>query len=174
MSKPVSDRVRINEMIRVPQVRLIADNGDQLGIVSSREALEEAQKQGLDLVEVAPMAKPPVCRIMDYGKFLYEQKKKTQEAKKKQKVIQLKEIKFRPKIDDHDFNFKKNHIIRFLGEGDHVRVVVMYRGREIMHQEIGARLLERLIEELQGQAKIEKPLVLEGRNHTVVLSPLQN
>lgn len=174
-SKPLKqqdDRTRINSMIRVPQVRLIAEDGEQLGIVSSREALISARERGLDLVEVSPNAKPPVCRIMDYGKFLYQQKKKTQEAKKNQKIILVKEIKFRPKIDEHDYNFKKNHIVRFLEAGHHVKVVVMYRGREIVHKDIGERILQRVLDELKDSAKVEKSLGMEGRNHTLILSPL--
>ena len=167
-----ADRTRVNSMIRVPQVRLISEDGEQLGIISSREALIKAREQGLDLVEVSPNAKPPVCRIMDYGKFLYQQKKKAQEAKKNQKTIQIKEIKFRPKIDEHDYNFKKNHIVRFLEAGHHVKVVVMYRGREIVHRDIGEKILKRVLEELKDMAKVEKKLGLEGRNHTLVLSPL--
>jgi translation initiation factor IF-3 len=161
-------------MIRIPEVRLIGEDGEQLGIVSSRDALETARERGLDLVEVAPSAKPPVCRIMDYGKYLYQQKKRAQEAKKHQKVIQVKEIKFRPKIEEHDYNFKKNHIKRFLEAGNHVKVVVMYRGREIVHKEIGEKILGRVVDDLQDMAKIEKPAKLEGRNHTLILSPIHN
>lgn len=168
------NRVRINASIRVPQVRLIAEDGEQLGIVNVRDALEEAQKRGLDLVEVSPMADPPVCRIMDYGKYLYQQKKRAHDAKKHQKVIQIKEIKFRPKIDEHDYNFKKNHIIRFLEAGHHVKVVIMYRGREIVHKELGSKIIDRLIEELQELAKVEKDAKMEGRNQIAVLSPLRN
>lgn len=170
----VGDRTRINEMIRVPQVRLIAEDGEQLGILASKEALDEARERGFDLVEVAPTAKPPVCRIMDYGKYLYQQKKRAHESKKHQRIIQIKEIKFRPKIDEHDYNFKKNHIIRFLKEGNHVKVVVMYRGREIVHKELGEKILLRVMDELAELAKVEKSMAMEGRNHTVILSPLQN
>jgi translation initiation factor IF-3 len=165
------DRVRINEMIRVPQVRLIAEDGEQLGIMSPRDALTQAESRGLDLVEVAPQANPPVCRIMDYGKYLYMQKKRAQEAKKHQKSIQVKEIKFRPKIDLHDYNFKKNHIIKFLNAGNHVKVVIMYRGREIVHIELGAKLLDKLVEELGETIKIERSRQMEGRTMTVILAP---
>lgn len=168
------DRTRVNEMIRVPQVRLVDEDGEQIGVVSNREALEKARERGLDLVEVAPMAKPPVCRIMDYGKYLYQQKKRAQEAKKNQKFIQVKEIKFRPKIDEHDYNFKKNHIIRFLKNGDHVKVVIMYRGREIVHKDRGELILNRVVEELKEVAKVEKGVSLEGRNQSLVLAPIQN
>jgi translation initiation factor IF-3 len=173
-ARSFDDRTRVNERIRAPKVRLIAEDGEQLGIVGSREALEEARARGLDLVEVAAQAKPPVVRIMDYGKYLYQQKKRAQEAKKNQRQIQIKEIKFRPKIDEHDYNFKKNHIKRFLEEGNHVKVVVMYRGREIVHKDIGERILNRVVEELNDLAKIEKPVSIEGRNHSLILSPKEN
>lgn len=177
MSKPsrnYGSQTRVNDRIRVPKVRLISEDGDQLGVFSTREALQQAQDEGLDLVEVAPNANPPVCRIMDYGKYLYQQKKRAQEAKKKQKTIQVKEIKFRPKIDEHDYNFKKNHIIRFIEEGNHVKVVVMYRGREIVHKDKGKEILDRVVEELKDIAKVEKPANVEGRNHTLVLAPHTN
>jgi len=167
------DRTRVNQMIRAPQVRLIADDGEQLGIMSSQDAIELAATRGLDLVEVAPQANPPVCRIMDYGKYLYMQKKRAQEAKKHQKTIQVKEVKFRPKIDEHDYNFKKNHIIRFLKAGNHVKVVIMYRGREIVHKERGVRILDRIIEELGEYIKVEKNQQMEGRTMTMILSPNQ-
>lgn len=174
MKNSNQQRTRVNQFIRVPQVRLVSEDGEQIGVVDTRDALRQAEEKGLDLVEVAPSAKPPVCRIMDYGKYQYQQKKRAQEAKKKQKTIQIKEIKFRPKIDEHDYNFKKNHIIRFLGEGNHVKVVVMYRGREIVHKEQGKKILDRVVEELKDVAKIEKPAAIEGRNHTLVLSPQSN
>ena len=165
------DRIRINEMIRAPQIRLIADDGQQLGIMSPRDALAEADSRGLDLVEVAPQANPPVCRIMDYGKYLYTQKKRAHEAKKHQKTIQVKEVKFRPKIDVHDYNFKKNHIIRFLNAGNHVKVVIMFRGREIIRKEQGVAILDRIIEELGDAAKVERSQQMEGRTLTMILSP---
>lgn len=165
------DRIRINEMVRAPQIRLIGDDGEQMGIMSPRDALAEADSRGLDLVEVAPQANPPVCRIMDYGKYLYMQKKRAHEAKKHQKTIHVKEVKFRPKIDEHDYNFKKNHIIRFLTAGNHVKVVIMYRGREIVHQEKGVEILERIIEELGDLAKVERDRHMEGRTMAMVLIP---
>src|SRR5256885_373816 len=131
---------RINERIRVPQVRVIAENGDQLGIMSTREAVQLARSQGLDLVEVAATADPPVCRIIDYGKFTYEQKKKASEAKKKQVVITVKEVKFRPGTDEHDYNFKMKHARQWLGKGDKVKAPNFFPGREITHPQLGAEL----------------------------------
>lgn len=136
-----------------------------------RDGLRAAVKSGLDLVEVAPNAKPPVCRIMDFGKYRYEQSKKAQEAKKHQKTIHVKEVKFRPKIDEHDFNFKKNHIIRFLNEENKVKATVMFRGREVTHAEIGERILLRLLDELDNIATVERSPKLEGYTMTMILSP---
>ena len=130
-----------------------------------------AVEKGLDLVEVAPSAKPPVCRIMDYGKYRYEQSKKAQEAKKHQKTIQVKEVKFRPKIDTHDYEFKKNHIIRFLRGENKVKATVMFRGREVTHSRIGQEILERLVDELEEIASVERPPKLEGHTMTMVLVP---
>ena len=161
-------------MIQEPQVRVIAEDGEQLGIMSSSDALSAAGQRGLDLVEVAPTASPPVCRIMDYGKFLYQQKKRAHEAKKHQKIIQVKEVKFRPKIDEHDFNFKKNHIIRFLEAGHHVKVVIMFRGREIVHVERGSLILDRIVEELGDLAKVERDRQMEGRTLTMILIPAKH
>jgi len=164
-------RTRVNAAIRVAQVRLIAEDGEQLGIMDTREALAAAEQRGLDLVEVAPQASPPVCRIMDYGKYLYQQKKRAQEAKKHQKTIQVKEVKFRPKIDEHDYNFKKNHIVRFLEEGNHVKVVIMFRGREIVHRDRGRIILDRVVEELGDMAKVDRNPQMEGRTMMMVLIP---
>lgn len=136
-----------------------------------RDGLRAAVQSGLDLVEVAPNAKPPVCRIMDFGKYRYEQSKKAQEAKKHQKTIHVKEVKFRPKIDEHDFNFKKNHIIRFLNEENKVKATVMFRGREVTHAEIGERILQRLLDELDNIAIVERSPKLEGYTMTMILSP---
>lgn len=136
-----------------------------------RDALHAAVKSGFDLVEVAPNAKPPVCRIMDYGKYRYEQNKKAHEAKKHQKTVHVKEVKFRPKIDEHDFNFKKNHIIRFLNEENKVKATVMFRGREVTHAEIGERILKRLLDELDDIATVERSPKLEGYTMTMILSP---
>src|SRR5216117_2359550 len=136
---------RVNERIRVPQVRLIGDDGEQVGVLPAREALALAQSKGLDLVEVSPTARPPVCRIMDYEKFKYEQNRRARKAKKKQHVTQLKEIKMRPKIDDHDYGFKMDHARAFLAERDKVKFTVTFRGREMAHQEIGHKLIQRII-----------------------------
>ena len=135
------------------------------------EALQLAEERGLDLVEVAPGAKPPVCRIIDYGKYRYEQRKRAQEAKKHQKTVQVKEVKFRPKIDEHDFEFKKNHCIRFLKEENKVKATVMFRGREVTHAEIGEQILRRLFEELNDLASVERAPKLEGRTMTMILCP---
>ncbi len=135
------------------------------------EALKIAEERGLDLVEVAPTARPPVCRVMDYGKYLYQQSKKAQEAKKHQKTIQVKEVKFRPKIDQHDYEFKKNHVIRFLKDENKVKATVMFRGREVTHAEIGREILDRLRQEVEELAQVERPPKLEGYNMTMILSP---
>ncbi len=150
---------------------MIGPDGDQLGIMSPEEALSKARSMDLDLVEVAPQAKPPVCRIMDYGKFRYEQSKKAREAKKKQAVIQLKEIKLRPKTDEHDFQFKARHVERFLRSGNKAKITMMFRGREMVHTELGKRLLDRLADVLKEVGQVEQPARLEGRNMTMVLAP---
>ena len=142
-----------------------------MGIMEPQRAFILARDKGLDLVEVAPMAKPPVCRIMDFGKYRYEQSKKAQEAKKHQKSTQLKEVKFRPKIDTHDYEFKKNHIIRFLKGENKVKATVMFRGREVTHAQIGQEILERLIAELEEIASVEKYPKLEGHMMTMILIP---
>jgi translation initiation factor IF-3 len=160
---------RLNERIRVPQVRLIDPEGNQLGVVPTEDALRRAQEADLDLVEVAPNADPPVCRLMDYGKFAYRTAK---EQKQRPHHTQLKEVKFRPKIDEHDFNFKLNHIIRFLGQGHMVKATVMFRGREVVHPEYGRKILDRVMEELDEDSfKVEKPASMEGRLMTMVLTP---
>ncbi|MDW8239285.1 MAG: translation initiation factor IF-3 [Acidobacteriota bacterium] len=164
-------RYRINERIRADQVRLIDEHGRQVGIVPLKEALRQAESKGLDLVEIAPQANPVVCRIIDYGKFLYEQKKKAQEARKKQTVITVKEIKFRPGTDAHDYNFKKNNAERILKGGDKVKAVVHFRGREIVHKELGQQLLQRLIDELADVSVVENQPRLEGYNLIAVLGP---
>jgi len=162
------DRTRVNERIRVREIRVIDDTGQQLGIMPPQQALVIARQRGLDLVEVAPSAVPPVCRIMDFGKYQYQEQKRAREAKKHQKIIDVKEIKFRPKVDEHDYQFKKKHIERFLNDGDKVKATVFFRGREIAHPEIGRRILERLVEELGDLAIIEAPPRLEGNQmHTI-------
>jgi translation initiation factor IF-3 len=156
-------------MIRVREVRVINADGEQLGIMETRDAIRSAEEQALDLVEVAPTAKPPVCRIMDFGKYKYEMAKKAQESKKHQTVILVKEIKFRPRTDDHDVNFKMNNIRRFLEEGHKVKVTVMFRGREMAHQSHGRALLDRVVTELQSEAVIEQSPRMEGRNMMLLL-----
>ena len=163
--------VRINERIRVPQVRVIADDGAQVGVLTVRDALTMAQSKGLDLVEVSPTARPPVCRIMDYGKFKYEQNRRARKAKKKQHVTQIKEIKMRPKIEGHDYSFKMDHARAFLGERNKVKFTVTFRGREIAHQEIGHRLIQKIIAELLELATVESPARSEGRTLTMVMMP---
>jgi translation initiation factor IF-3 len=149
----------------------VGADGVQVGIVSVQEALERARSSDLDLVEVAPQADPPVCRIMDYGKYKYERAMRQKEARKKQARIEVKEIKFRPKIDRHDYETKKGHVIRFLNAGNRVKVTIMFRGREMAHTELGQRILDRLIEDLDGLATVEQPSKLDGRNMVMVLAP---
>ena len=149
------DRVRTNERIRVREIRVIDETGQQLGIMPPPQALAIARQKGLDLVEISPTAVPPVCRIMDFGQYQYQEQKRTREAKKHQRVIEVKEIKFRPKVDEHDYDFKKKHIERFLAEGDKVKATIFFRGREMAHPEIGRRILERLIAELGDLARRE-------------------
>lgn len=146
-------------------------DGNQLGVLPLREALRIAEERQLDLVEVAPQAKPPVCRIMDYGKFRYEQSKKEKEAKKKQKIITVKEVKLRPNIEDHDFNVKAKNAIRFLKDGDKVKVTIMFRGRQIVHPDLGRQLLVRLANEVADLANVERPPKLEGKNMIMILTP---
>ena len=153
---------RVNERIRVPQVRVIGDDGQQVGVLTAREALLLAQSKGLDLVEVSPTARPPVCRIMDYGKFKYEQNLRARKAKKKQHHTHLKEIKMRPKIDDHDYGFKMRHAREFLGERDKVKFTITFRGREMAHTEIGHELMRRILSELTDVALVESPPRQEG------------
>jgi len=163
--------VRVNERIRVPQVRVISDDGTQVGVLPVREALTLAQSKGLDLVEVSPTARPPVCRIMDYGKFKYEQNRRARKAKKKQHQMQLKEVKMRPKIDDHDYDFKMNHAREFLSQRDKVKFTITFRGREVAHMEIGHRLIQKAIAELADVASVEQPPRAEGRSLNAVLMP---
>jgi translation initiation factor IF-3 len=156
-------------MIKLKEVRVINSDGEQLGVLDTREAIRRAEEQGLDLVEVAPTAKPPVCRIMDFGKYKYEMAKKAAESRKHQTVIVVKEIKLRPRTDDHDVNFKLNNIKRFLEDGNKVKVTVMFRGREMAHIDHGRAVLERIVNELQNDAVVEQPPRLEGRNMTLLL-----
>jgi translation initiation factor IF-3 len=161
----------VNTQIRVPQVRVIDPDGEQDGIMDTRSALELARERDLDLVEVSPHAKPPVCRIMDYGKYKYQQSKRIKDSKKKQHAVQLKEIRMRPKTDEHDYLFKLRHAQRFLEERNRVKISVMFRGREQAHREFGRSVLERAIEKLSEVASAEGPIRIEGRNMTVTLVP---
>lgn len=163
--------VRVNERIRAPEIRVIDEEGKQLGIMPPGEALKIAREHGLDLVEVAPTAKPPVCRIINFGKYQYEQKKKAHESKKKQTIITVKEIKFRPATDDHDYEFKKNNAIKILGGGDKVKATVNFRGREITHRELGKALLDRLELDLADAAIVEVRPKFEGMNLFTIFSP---
>jgi len=162
---------RVNERIRVPQVRVIGDDGQQVGVLPVREALALAQSKGLDLVEVSPTARPPVCRIMDYGKFKYEQNLRARKAKKKQHHTHLKEVKMRPKIDDHDYNFKMRHAREFLGERDKVKFTITFRGREMAHTEIGHELMRKILAELTDIGIVESPPRQEGRSINAVVMP---
>ena len=162
---------RTNRRIRAREVRVIGPAGEQLGVMPIDQALSYAQQQGLDLVEVSPMSKPPVCKVMDYGKFKYEEKKRANEAKKKQAVIRIKEVKMRPKTEDHDYDFKVNNIRRFLEDGDKARVTIMFRGREITHKEIGQNLLSDVVADLKDAAVIEQTPRMEGRQMFMVLAP---
>jgi len=163
--------VRVNERIRVPQVRVIAEDGSQVGVLATREALALAQSKHLDLVEVAATSRPPVCRIMDYGKFKYEQNRRARKAKKKQHQMQLKEVKMRPKIEPHDYAFKIQHAREFLLERDKVKLTITFRGREIAHQELGHKIIQRAIADLSEQAMVESSPRSEGRTLTAVLMP---
>jgi len=161
----------INDKIRAPQVRVIGADGSQLGILPIERALELALEAHSDLVEVAPNADPPVCKIMDYGKYKYQQNKRSQEAKKKASVIQVKEVKIRPKTDDHDLEFKIRHIRRFLGQKDKAKVTMLFRGREIVYVDLGMKILDRVLEALQDEAVVEQKPKMEGRNLVMVLAP---
>jgi translation initiation factor IF-3 len=161
----------VNRRIRVPQVRVIGADGGQLGVLDTSEALRIAEEGGLDLVEVSPKAMPPVCKIMDYGKFKYEDSKKRKDAKKHQSTVTYKEIKFRPKTDAHDLDFKVKHIRRFLSEGNKARLVVIFRGREIVHPETGQAMLKKVVELTQDIAMVEQPPMMEGRRMLMIISP---
>jgi translation initiation factor IF-3 len=166
-------RVRVNEQIRISPVRLIADDGEQVGIVSIDEARERAAERGIDLVEVAPDARPPVVKMMDYGKYKYEAARAAREARKKQHTIQVKEVKFRPGIEDHDYEFKTRHARRFLEEGNKVKLTMMFRGRQITHPELGLEVLARVTEDLQDLGKVEQHPKSEGRTMSMVIAPLK-
>jgi translation initiation factor IF-3 len=168
---PERDSTRTNERIRVPQVRLIDETGGQVGVMDTAEALRYAQSKDLDLVEVAPEARPPVCRVLDYSKYKYELAQKQKQARKHQQQINVREIKFRPKIAIHDYATKKGHVTRFLLAKDKVKVTIMFRGREVTHPERGVMILDRLAEELSELATVEQRPNLDGRNMTMVLGP---
>ena len=161
----------MNDKIRAPEVRVIGHDGAQLGIIPVRKALELAAQEHLDLVEVAPNADPPVCKIMDYGKFKYQQNKRSQEAKKKQTVIQVKEVKIRPKTDEHDLLVKIRHIKRFLAQKDKAKITILFRGREIAYADQGMKVLERIKEELKDEIVIEQQPKMEGRNLIMIVAP---
>lgn len=154
-------------------MRVVDDDGEQLGVMATRDALDRAREKGLDLVEVAPNADPPVCKIMDYGKFKYQQQKKLQEAKKKQTVIKIKEVKFRPKTDEHDYQTKLKKIVKFLEGGDRCKVTIFFRGREIVHKDRGLAMLERVVVDTQDLAKVESKPMSEGRTMTMMLAPVK-
>jgi translation initiation factor IF-3 len=168
---PTREGPRINEEIGVMRVRLVDERGNMVGIVPRTEALTMAADAGLDLVEIAPNADPPVCKILDFGKFKYEEQKKKNEARKKQKIIEVKEIKLRPSIDDHDYEVKMRSMNKFIEEGDKVKVTMRFRGRELAHQELGMNVLMRVREDLDGIAKVEQMPRMEGRQMTMVVAP---
>ncbi|AUN94600.1 translation initiation factor IF-3 [Pseudazoarcus pumilus] len=162
---------RVNNEINAPEIRLVSDDGEQLGIVSLESALQQAEEAGLDLVEIAPMAQPPVCKIMDYGKFKYQEQKKAHEARLKQKQVQIKEVKIRPGTDENDYQIKLRNLVRFLNEGDKVKVTLRFRGREMAHQEIGMRQLERIRADVDELGQVEQMPKMEGRQMIMVIAP---
>ncbi len=166
-----SKRIRVNRQIRISPVRVIGADGSQLGIMEVDKALALAEESGLDLVEVAATARPPVVRVMDYGKFKFEAAKQARQAKKKQHIIELKEVKFRPGIEEHDFDTKTRHARRFLGEGNKVKVTLMFRGRQIAHPELGFAVVERVSTHLADVAKVESSAKMEGKSLTMILAP---
>ncbi|MDE2515827.1 MAG: translation initiation factor IF-3 [Rhodospirillales bacterium] len=168
---PNRDGPRVNEDIRVPQVRLIDEEGEMQGVMSTREALQRAFAVGMDLLEISPNADPPVAKILDFGKFKYEQQKKKNEARKRQKVIEIKEIKVRPNIDENDYQVKMRAMKSFIEEGDKVKVTLRFRGREMAHQDIGVRVLERIRNEMDALTKVEQMPRMENRQMVMVLSP---
>ena len=168
---PERDETRINERIRVPQVRLVGEDGNQIGVVDTQQALRYAQERDLDLVEVAPEARPPVCRVLDYSKYKYEQEQKAKAARRHQKQVNVREIKLRPKIATNDYETKKNHVVRFLKGDDRVKVTIMFRGREQTHPERGERLLMRLAEDVADLGTVEQSPQQDGRNMTMLLAP---
>lgn len=170
-TQPKNDGPRVNREIDARSIRLVGADGEMIGVVTLREGLVMAEEAGLDLVEVSPNAEPPVCKILDYGKFKYEAQKKKNEAKKKQKVIEVKEIKLRPNIDDNDYDVKMRNMRKFLEEGDKVKVTLRFRGRELAHQDLGMKVLERVRDDLEGLGKIEQIPKMEGRQMVMVIAP---
>ena len=164
-------QLRVNERIRISQVRLIGEDGAQLGVMAPEDALKLAREQGLDLVEVAPQTTPPVCRILDFNKFRYDDARRERDAKKKHHVTKLKEVKFKPHIEEHDYQVKLNMLKRFLMRGDQAKVTMVYRGRELAHTELGRRILDRLVEDLKLFSKVERNPMLDGRFMTMVIGP---
>ncbi|MCG8695596.1 MAG: translation initiation factor IF-3 [Minwuiales bacterium] len=169
--QPTREGPRANDQIDVPNVRLVDHEGENRGVVSTADALALADEVGLDLVEVSPNADPPVCKLLDYGKFKYEAQKKANEARKKQKTIDVKEIKMRPNIDQHDYDVKMRSMVRFLDEGDKVKVTMRFRGREMAHQELGLQVLDRVRGQLEEKVKVEQWPKMEGRQMTMVIAP---
>lgn len=168
---PTRDGPRVNEEIRAPQVRLIDEDGEMQGVMTARDAIFRAQQAGLDLLEISPNASPPVVKILDFGKYKYEQQKKKNEAKKKQKVVELKEVKVRPNIDENDYQVKMRHMKEFIAEGDKVKVTLRFRGREMAHTELGAKVLERIRNEMGEIIKVEQFPKMENRQMIMVLAP---
>jgi translation initiation factor IF-3 len=171
---PISSETRINDRIRVPEVRLVGPNGEQVGIVRIEDALRLAEESDLDLVEVAPQARPPVCKLMDFGKFKYESAQKARESRRNQVLTVIKEQKLRPKIDQHDYETKKGHVSRFLAAGNKVKVTIMFRGREQSRPELGFRLLQKLAEDVTELGYVESSAKQDGRNMIMVLAPHKN
>lgn len=171
ISRPV--QTRVNERIRIREVRLIDEHGEQVGVIPTFDALQMARERGLDLVEVAPNAMPPVCRLMDYGKFRYEQSRKERESRRNQHVVELKEVRIRPKIDDHDLETKGRQAARFLDAGDKVKLTVLFRGREMAHPDIGKGLLDQLADQLRPHGSVEQPPRMEGRTMIMFMAPLK-
>ncbi|MBA4353585.1 MAG: translation initiation factor IF-3 [Novosphingobium sp.] len=171
MAPPVKSGPRFNQMINVPKVRVIDENGENLGVMYTREAIDQAASVGLDLVEVSPTADPPVCKFLDVGKFRYEAQKKANAARKSQKTQEIKEIKMRPNIDDHDYDTKMRNVVRFLEDGDKVKLTLRFRGRELSHQQIGMNLLRKVQDDVVEIAKVEAFPRMEGRQMLMVLAP---
>ncbi|MFP4212517.1 MAG: translation initiation factor IF-3 [Desulfohalobiaceae bacterium] len=170
MASPTS--ARRNHQIRVPEVRVVNEQGEQLGVMPTKQALQLAEEQGVDLVEVSPKATPPVCRLMDYGKYQYQQRKRQQEAKKKQVQVQLKEVKLRPKTDEHDLQTKLDHVRKFLAKGDRCKITLFFRGREIVYKEQGQEIMQNILQELSDVAKVEQAPKFEGRAMHMIVTPL--